>query len=102
MRASLIGPRLAAHEALPPVDCPTGNPALHYAARVFYVNPRVQVGDTVALGHPIGTAHSLQRKYPGGMTNHVHLEIVDQGGGYLDAQRMITAEYKVVRTAAAD
>lgn len=69
------------------------NPALHYAARVFYVNPGVQVGETVAVGDPIGSAHSLQRKYPGGMTNHVHLEILKRSGARIDAARMITAEY---------
>ncbi|WP_293898963.1 M23 family metallopeptidase [Phenylobacterium sp.] len=74
------------------------NPALHYAARVFYVNPKVQVGDTVAVGHPIGTAHSLQQKYPGGMTNHVHLELVAADGDRIDATRMITAQYEAVRT----
>src|SRR5205085_2939217 len=51
------------------------NPALHYQARVFYVDPTVEVGDTVAVGEAIGRAHTLQRKYPGGMTNHVHLEV---------------------------
>jgi peptidoglycan LD-endopeptidase LytH len=76
------------------------NPALRYAARVFYVNPKVQVGDSVALGHPIGTARSLQRKYPGGMTNHVHLEVLDPRGRNIDAARMITAaRHTVVATA---
>jgi murein DD-endopeptidase MepM/ murein hydrolase activator NlpD len=70
------------------------NPALSYAARIFYVNPKVQVGDTVAIGQPIATAHSLQRKYPGGMTDHVHLEILDRRGARIDATRMITAEYR--------
>jgi murein DD-endopeptidase MepM/ murein hydrolase activator NlpD len=80
------------------------NPALNYAARVFYVTPRVQVGDTVAIGQPIGAAHSLQRKYPGGMTDHVHLEILDRRGARIDATRMITAEYRpaTVTVAAAD
>jgi murein DD-endopeptidase MepM/ murein hydrolase activator NlpD len=80
------------------------NPALNYAARVFYVNPRVQVGDTVAIGEPIGAARSLQRKYPGGMTDHVHLEIIDRRGARIDATRMITAEYRpaAITVAAAD
>lgn len=76
------------------------NPALRFEARVFYVNPKVEVGDTVAVGHPIGTAHSLQRKYPGGMTNHVHLEITDTTGRHIDATRVITAEYVPDRRAA--
>jgi len=80
------------------------NPALNYSARVFYVNPKVQVGDTVAIGQLIATAHSLQRKYPGGMTDHVHLEILDRRGARIDAARMITAEYRpaTVTVATAD
>jgi murein DD-endopeptidase MepM/ murein hydrolase activator NlpD len=66
------------------------NPALNYATRVFYVNPNVRVGDSVAMGSAIGTARSLQRKYPGGMTDHVHLEIIDRRGARIDAARMIT------------
>jgi len=76
------------------------NPALNYAARVFYVNPTVEVGDAVAMGRSIGKAHSLQRKYPGGMTDHVHLEIIDRAGDRIDATRMITAEYRPVPAAA--
>lgn len=69
------------------------NPALRYEARVFYVNPSVAVGDSVHLGAPIGRMHTLQRKYPGGMTDHVHLEIVDKRGRNIDAARVLTARY---------
>jgi len=69
------------------------NPALRIAARVFYVNPKVDVGAAVAMGKPIGTARSLQRKYPGGMTDHVHLEIIDRRGRRIDAAKIITAQY---------
>jgi murein DD-endopeptidase MepM/ murein hydrolase activator NlpD len=72
------------------------NPALRVAARVFYVNPKVEVGQPVAMGRPIGTARSLQRKYPGGMTDHVHLEIFDRRGVRIDAAKIITAEYRPV------
>ena len=80
------------------------NPALNYAARVFYVAPRVEVGDVVMIGQPIGSAHSLQRKYPRGMTDHVHLEILDGRGARIDATRVITAEYRpaVTTVASAD
>ncbi|HEY8616519.1 M23 family metallopeptidase [Phenylobacterium sp.] len=71
------------------------NPALRFAARVFYVNPDVEVGDTVAVGRPIGEAHSLQRKYPGGMTDHVHLELMDKGRR-IDATEVLTARYEPV------
>lgn len=70
------------------------NPALSYAARVFYIDPEVEVGQSVAMGRRIGTARSLQRKYPGGMTDHVHLELIDRAGARIDATRMIRAEYR--------
>ena len=65
------------------------NPALRLHARVFYVDPQVAVGDSVALGHPIGTAHSLQARYHG-ITDHVHLELAE-GARKIDAQTMILA-----------
>ncbi len=67
------------------------NPALHLQARVFYVDPDVEVGQAVAVGRPIGHAHSLQQKYPGGITDHVHLELADRRGRKLDAETMIVA-----------
>ena len=66
------------------------NPALHLEARVFYVQPRVEVGDTVELGKPVGTALSLQHRYRG-ITNHVHLEIAE-AGRKIDAQTVILAK----------
>lgn len=66
------------------------NPALRLEARVFYVDPTVQVGDAVRLGAPIGALHSLQSTYPGGMTDHVHLEIITPRGR-IDATRVIVA-----------
>jgi len=65
------------------------NPALHLDARVFYVDPQVAVGDSVALGRPIGTAHSLQARYRG-ITDHIHLELAE-GARKIDAQTMILA-----------
>jgi murein DD-endopeptidase MepM/ murein hydrolase activator NlpD len=67
------------------------NPALHLQARVFYVDPDVAVGDAVAVGRPIGRAHTLQQKYPGGIVDHVHLEIADRRGRKLDAETLILA-----------
>lgn len=78
------------------------NPALQVAARIFYIDPKVEVGQAVAMGRPIGRAKSLQRHYPGGMTDHVHLEIIDRRGVRIDAQRIITAGYHVVDDHAAD
>jgi murein DD-endopeptidase MepM/ murein hydrolase activator NlpD len=65
------------------------NPALRLTARALYIDPSVQVGESVALGRPIGTALSLQRRYPG-ITNHVHLEIAE-AGRRIDAQTVILA-----------
>ena len=74
------------------------NPALHYVARVFYVDPSVAEGQAVRLGQPIGSAHSLEPRYPG-ITNHVHLELSRQGRSRIDATRMIFArETEVPRT----
>jgi murein DD-endopeptidase MepM/ murein hydrolase activator NlpD len=69
------------------------NPALHYAARVFYVDPSVNVGQTVQLGTTIGRHHTLERKYPGGMTDHVHLEILDKHGRRIDGTRVLSERY---------
>jgi murein DD-endopeptidase MepM/ murein hydrolase activator NlpD len=77
------------------------NPALHLTARVFYVDPKVAVGDAVAVGHPIGLAHSLQRKYPLGITDHVHLEIAE-GGRKVDAATLIVARNVEERVALGD
>lgn len=73
------------------------NPALSFEARVFYVDPQVRVGDAVALGDVIGKAADLTRRYPRGMTNHVHLEIKDQSGQRVDAAKLITARVETVR-----
>jgi peptidoglycan LD-endopeptidase LytH len=77
------------------------NPALHLTARAFYVDPDVAVGDAVAVGQPIGHAHSLQARYPLGITDHVHLELAARGRK-LDAATLITARAETDRVAAAD
>ncbi|HEX4096133.1 MAG TPA: M23 family metallopeptidase [Caulobacteraceae bacterium] len=71
------------------------NPALHYEARVFYVDPSVHEGQAVHLGQPIGRDHSLEPRYPG-ITNHVHLEIERIGGPKLDATRFIAEQMEPV------
>lgn len=67
------------------------NPALNYVARVFYVEPTVSLGQTVALGTPIGSVASLQHRYPG-ITDHVHLELSHAAGPKLDPNRLIVAD----------
>lgn len=69
------------------------NPALKISARVFYVSPQVQVGQIVRLGTPIGVAQSLQARYPGGIVDHVHLELGDAVGRKLDAAALIRQRF---------
>ena len=76
------------------------NPALHLQARVFYVDPDVEVGQAVAVGGPIGRAHTLQQKYPDGIIDHIHLEIADARGRKLDAAGLIVAHLENGRLAA--
>lgn len=69
------------------------NPALKISARVFYVAPEVQVGQVVRLGTPIGIAQTLQARYPGGIVDHVHLELGDAAGHKLDAATLIQQRF---------
>lgn len=77
------------------------NPALGYSARVFYIDPLVREGQAVALGSPVGKARTLQDRYPGGMTDHVHLEVSDSRGR-MDATELIVARYETLDGVAAD
>ncbi|MFN3515137.1 MAG: M23 family metallopeptidase [Phenylobacterium sp.] len=72
------------------------NPALGYQARVFYVDPTVEVGQPVRLGAAIGRAISLQGRYPGRMTDHVHLELSGPKGRRFDAAAVLAAREVVV------
>ena len=65
------------------------NRSTGYTARVMYVGPEVQVGQALALGQVIGHAQNLKRRYPNGITNHVHLEIARLGGRQLDCAKLI-------------
>ncbi|TCS13597.1 M23 family metallopeptidase [Caulobacter sp. BK020] len=70
------------------------NPALGYVARAFYVKPSVEVGQTVRLGETIGADQSLQGHYPG-ITDHVHLEVMQPGGERVNAAELITRKLVV-------
>ncbi|CAN5532553.1 hypothetical protein BH10PSE4_BH10PSE4_14390 [soil metagenome] len=70
------------------------NPALGYVARAFYVTPDVEVGQTVRLGQTIGQDQSLQKHYPG-ITNHVHLEVMQPGGERVNAAALIVKKLVV-------
>ena len=77
------------------------NPALHYQARVFYVDPSVHEGQAIHVGQAIGRDRSLQRRYPG-ITNLVHLEIERIGGRKLDPTRFIAERMEPVQLQAAN
>ncbi len=72
------------------------NPALRYKARVFYVDPSVAEGQAVHMGDVVGTAHSLQDRYPEGMTDHVHLELTAPDGEKFDPNKVILARVEVI------
>jgi peptidoglycan LD-endopeptidase LytH len=77
------------------------NPALHYEARVFYVDPKVREGQAVRVGQPIGQAHNLQLRYRG-ITNHVHLEIERLNGRHLDPTRFLSERTEMVPATPSD
>lgn len=60
------------------------NPTTQYAARVLYVGPSLAPGAKVVAGEIIGRAQDLGRRYPSGMTNHVHVEFTGRRGAVLD------------------
>ncbi|MDO1557997.1 M23 family metallopeptidase [Brevundimonas sp. 2R-24] len=74
------------------------NPALGYSARVFYVNPTVQVGQAVRVGQSVGRVQSLQGRYPG-ISDHVHLEVA-RAGRPLDAATLIAEQTRMVEVPA--
>ena len=65
------------------------NPQTGYKARVMYVGPQVREGERVNLGEEIGRAQTLQRRYPRGITDHVHLEIARLNGRTMNAAVLV-------------
>jgi hypothetical protein len=53
-------------------------------AKVLYVDATVADGATVAAGEILGTAQDLAERYPAGITNHVHVELINGQGVLLD------------------
>lgn len=47
--------------------------------RVLCIGPLVQLGAVVRAGEPIGRAQDLSARYPRGITNHVHVELRENG-----------------------
>lgn len=61
-----------------------------YDFRVFYVAPFVGLHTEVLYGDLIGTRQALGRRYPG-ITEHVHFEIIDSEGHYIDPTPVLVA-----------
>lgn len=57
--------------------------------RLFYVTPHELLleGDDVAMGMDIGIAQDISQRYPK-CKPHIHYEIMDQAGNYLDPNEL--------------
>lgn len=62
-----------------------------YAFRVFYVDPLVEQGQKVSRKTIIGEAQDLRPRYQG-ITPHVHLEIKNGDGEFIDPTPVILAQ----------
>lgn len=62
-----------------------------YAFRVFYVEPQVEQGQQVSKGSVIGEAQDLRTRYQG-ITPHVHLEIKNSDGEFIDPTPVILVQ----------
>ena len=51
-----------------------------YEYKVLYTKPSVKKDDFVLRGQKIGAAQDLSEKFGTGMTNHVHLSVIDPDG----------------------
>ena len=58
-----------------------------YRHRFFYVEPLVYEGNKVKVGHKLGIVQNLQTRYPD-ITNHVHYEVIDLDGDYLNPEQI--------------
>ena len=51
--------------------------------RFFYISPLLELNDKVSIGDGLGVSQDLSLIYPK-MVNHLHYEIKDEDGEYLD------------------
>lgn len=56
--------------------------------RLFYVSPLVSVGDLVANEMIVGRSQTLLKRYPG-ITPHMHLEIKNEFGVYMNPMELL-------------
>lgn len=64
------------------------------SARYFYIDPLVQVGDSVSPGRPLGVAQGLGHIYKG-ITEHYHFEVLVMVKGrkvFLDPEQYLDAQ----------
>jgi murein DD-endopeptidase MepM/ murein hydrolase activator NlpD len=57
--------------------------------RYFYVAPidGMAAGDEIQTGEPLGTVQDIAKRYsPRKMKNHIHYEIIDLDGNYIDPE----------------
>lgn len=69
-----------------------------YRFRLFYVSPSVKEGEFVQLGQTVGRSQKLESMERGG-TQHVHFEIMNEGGGYVDPTPVVVALRGTLRDA---
>lgn len=57
--------------------------------RMFYVDPSkgIKIGQTVQEYDQIGTAQNVAEKHGGGMKPHIHYEVIDRDGEYINPER---------------
>lgn len=59
------------------------------AHRLFYVEPLVDIGNNVKVGDKLGIVQDVSQRYPipKGMKPHVHYEIKDANGVYMNPEK---------------
>ena len=62
-----------------------------YQFRVFYVDPAVEQGQKVSKHSIIGEAQDLRDRYSG-ITPHVHFEIKNSDGDFIDPTPVMLAQ----------
>ena len=72
--------------------------AEQYLFRLFYVDPSVAVGDYVEVGEIVGTSQRLSSMDRDG-TQHVHFEVMNTSGEYIDPTPVIVALRGTLRDA---
>lgn len=62
-----------------------------YDFRIYYINPLVKVGQKVCKRSIIGEAQDLRPRYAG-ITPHLHFEIKNSDGDYIDPTPVLLAQ----------